>query len=103
MKNRRLDHFGDIRGVTRRSRIFWKRSEADLIVHHDVNRPSGAVTVQLRQVERLGHDPLCDERGITMHQQWQNLFPMLGVSANALPRARFPFDHRIDSFQVTRV
>ena len=44
MKNRRLDHLGDIGAVHRRTRIFGERSEPDLIVHHDMNGAASAVT-----------------------------------------------------------
>src|SRR4030095_16031149 len=38
-----------------------------------------------------------------MHEQRQDLFPMLGIAANSLPGARFPFDYWIDRFQMARV
>ena len=38
-----------------------------------------------------------------MHQKWQNFPSVFGISANALAGARFPFDYRIDSFQVAGV
>jgi hypothetical protein len=38
-----------------------------------------------------------------VHEQRQNLFPVLGIAANSLPGARFPFDDWIDSFQMARV
>ena len=74
-----------------------------MIVHDDVNSAAGAVTVQLRQVQRLRHNSLPGERRIAVHEQRQNLSPMLGIAANALPRARFAFDDWIDSFQMARV
>ena len=45
MENRGFDDLSDVRSVPGRSRIFGKRSEANLIVHHDVNGAAGAVTV----------------------------------------------------------
>ena len=39
-----------------------RRREADLVVDDDVDRPSGAVTAKLGQVERLGDDALAGER-----------------------------------------
>ena len=38
-----------------------------------------------------------------MHEQRQDLFPVLGIAADSLPGARFPFDDWIDSFQMARV
>src|SRR6478735_9901507 len=38
-----------------------------------------------------------------MHEQRQDLFTVLGIAANSLPGARFPFDDWIDSFQMARV
>ena len=68
-----------------------------------MNRAAGAVTVQLRHIQRFRHDPLPGESRIAVHEQRQNFSPMLGVAANALPGARFPFDHRIDRFEMARV
>src|SRR5262249_36326202 len=36
-------------------------------------------------------------------KQRQNFFTVLDITANSLPRARFPFDDWIDSFQMTGV
>src|SRR5205814_2896556 len=58
MENRGFDDLSDVRSVPGRSRIFGKRSEANLIVHHNVNGAASAVTVYLRQAECLGYDLL---------------------------------------------
>ena len=103
VENRHLDHFRDVGRVHRRARVFRQRGEADLVVHHDVHGAAGAVAVELRHVERFGHDPLPGERRVAVDEQRQNFAAMLGVAANALPRARRSFHHRIDRFEMARI
>src|SRR5262245_43248662 len=68
----RLDHPGDVGGVHRRAAGLRRRGEADLVVHHDVDRAAGAVAAQLGQVEGFRHHALAGERGITVHEHRQH-------------------------------
>ena len=47
MKNRCLDHFGDVGAIHRRTRVFGKRGETNLIVYHHVHGAAGSVARQL--------------------------------------------------------
>ena len=103
VEDRHLDHLRDVGGVHRGARVFRQGGEADLIVHHDVDRAAGAVAGELRHVQRLRHDSLPGESGIAVDQQRQNFAAMLGVAANPLPRARCSFHHGIDRFEMARI
>ncbi len=68
MKDRHLNHFGDVGGVHRRARVFRNGGETDLIVHDHVHRAASPVTVQLRHVQCFGDDPLPGESRVAMKQ-----------------------------------
>src|SRR5690606_17552196 len=62
MKNRRLNHFGDIRAVLRGTGVFpTAGGKANLVVDHDVNRATGAETTSLGHLEGFHDDALSGE------------------------------------------
>ena len=102
VEDRHLDHLGDIGAVPGRPTLARRRGEADLVVDDDVDRPAGAIPVQLREVQGLGHQPLAGEGGIAVDQDRQAELavpvlepPLLGPDP--------PLDDRVDGLQVARV
>ena len=103
MKNRRLDHLRDVRAYAERARVRRHRGEADLIVDHDVDGATGAVALELGNVQHFRHDPLACEGCVAMDEQGQHRFALLGSAEFPLPRARLALDHRVDRFEVAWV
>ena len=58
VEDRRLHGFGDIGAVESRVGMRRDRGEADLVVHHQVQRAAGAIADQLAHRERLVDQPL---------------------------------------------
>ncbi len=103
VKDGRLHHLRDVRAVRRRARVGRVRREADLVVHDDVHGAARAVAVELRHVERLGHDPLAGERRVAVQEDGQDL-PVLAVLAEVrLLRADHALDDGIHGLEVARV
>ena len=102
VEDRRLDHAGDVGAVRGRARRGRARGEADLVVDDDVDRAAGAVPAQLRQVERLGHDALAGERGVTVHEDRQHR-ELLAAVEDVLLGAGDALEHRVDDLEVRRV
>ncbi len=69
VEDRRLDGARDIGGVDAGACSGRCGGEADLVVDDHVNGAAGAVAAQLRQLERLGHNALPGEGGVTMHEE----------------------------------
>ena len=44
--------------ILARGAVDRRGGEADLVVDDDVDRAAGAVTLELREIQRLGHDAL---------------------------------------------
>jgi hypothetical protein len=103
VKDRHLDHLGDVGRIHRGARVFGQGGESDLVVHDHVHRSAGAVTVQLRHVKRLRHDALSGKSGIAVDEQRQNFAALFCIAADSLPRARSSLHHRIDRFEMARV
>ena len=102
MEDRDHQHPGDIGGVAGGAGVFRQGGEADLVVEDDMDRAAGSVPFQLGEVEGLRHHPLAGKSSVAMHQQRQEPFP--AVSADGiLMGAAFPFDHRVDRFEMARV
>ena len=78
------------------------RSEADLVVDDDVQRPAGAEATRLRHLERLHHDALASERGVPVDNDGHD--QVAGrVAPSVLPGAYRTFDHGADNLEVRRV
>ncbi len=112
VKDRRLDHLGDVGGIETRTRGLGRRGEADLIVDDDVDRPAHAVARELREVEGLGHDALAREGRVAVYEDRQvrvvlDLHPRLGAVTGSqhqvLLGAHNAFDDGTDRFEVRGV
>ena len=68
VEDRCLDHQRDVRGIGRGAREMRRGGKADLVVHHDMDRATGAVTAQTRQAETFGHNALTGKSRIAMQQ-----------------------------------
>ena len=66
--DRDVEALGQVARVARRAALLRIGREADLVVRDDVERAAGRVAVQVREVERLRHDPLPGERGVAVDQ-----------------------------------
>ena len=72
VEDRRLHHLGHVRAVGRGARVARIGGEADLVVDDEVDRAAGAVALELRQVQALGHQALAGEGGIAVDQERQH-------------------------------
>ena len=73
-----------------------------------MDRSTGAVPVQARQIERLRHNPLSGKGGIPVDQDRED--PIMGLppirptgGELVLAGARHPLHHRIDELEVARI
>ena len=102
VEDRHLDHLGDVGAIPGRSALAGRGGEADLVVHHDVDRAAGLVPGELREVERLGDQPLAGERGVAVDQDRQAQ-PAVLVLEPPLLGPHPPLDHRVDRLEVAGV
>ena len=102
VEDRHLDHLGDVGAIPGRSALAGGRREADLVVDDDVDRAAGAISGQLREVQRLGDQPLPCERGIAVDQD-RDAEPAVPVLEPALLGPHSPLDDRVDRLQVAGV
>ncbi len=113
MEDRGFDHLGHIGRVRRGPREMRTGGEPDLVVDHEVDRPAGAVALQTRKPETLGHDALPGKGRIAMQQQRQHRGAVgvarVGNEPAVLCRklvllgARFAQNYRIHDFQMAGV
>jgi len=97
---------GEVAGVIRGTRLARLRREADLVVGDDVERATGPVAGQARQVECLGDHALAGERGIAMDQDRHDQVLVLvqaGPGPVGLAGACHARDHGIDELEMARV
>ena len=66
--DRDVEPLGKVARVARRPALVRVGREADLVVGDQVERAARRVAVEVRQVQRLGHDPLAGERRVTVNQ-----------------------------------
>ena len=94
MKNRRLNHLGDVGTVLGRASVIGpRRRETDLVVDHDVQRTAGLVTAGLRHLKGFHHHALAGKGGVAMHHDRQNLLAVF-ILAALLTGANRAFDDR---------
>src|SRR5437867_2207800 len=98
----RLDDLGDVARVGGEAVRLGRRREADLVVDDDVHRAAGAVAVELREPEGLGHHTLAGEGRVAVHEDGHDA-RVLGVVQVLLLGAHHALDDRIDRLQVARV
>ena len=72
VENRCLDHQSVVGGVGAGATEMRRGGKADLVVHHDMHGPAGAVTAQTRQRETFGDNTLTGKRGIAVQQYGKN-------------------------------
>ena len=102
VENRRAHHLGHVGRVLRRPRIAGASRETDLVVDHDVHGAARPVALQQREIQRLRHDPLPGERGVSVNQHGQHALPVL-VGDAVLVCAGNALDHRVHRLEVARV
>ncbi len=105
--DRHLEAFGEVAGVERAARIARFGREAELIVGDDVDCAARPVAGKLRQVERLGDDPLTGEGGVAVNQDRLGQLRVedgrAGLADVGSGGARHALDHRIDGFEVAGI
>ena len=102
VEDRHLDHLGDVGAIPGRSALARRGGEADLVVHDDVDRAAGLVAGELREVQRLGDQPLAGEGGVAVDQD-RHAQPAVPVLEPPLLGPHPPLDDRVDRLQVARV
>ena len=100
VKHRRFDHLGHVGTVDGRTRIAWIRSrKANLVIDHQVNRATRAVTAGLGKVECFHHHTLAGEGSVAVHQHRQDLLVAVRT-ASFLASAYAALYDRVDDFKV---
>ena len=102
MKNRDLQHFGDIGRVNRRARFGWRSRETDLIINDNMERPANRVSRKLRKIERFLNHAFARKSRVAVNEQRQAA-RALGVAVAVLLGARASHRDRIDKLQMTGV
>ncbi len=81
-----------------------RRREADLVVDDEVDRAAGAVTLEARQAEALGHHALAGKRGVAVDQQRHDGRALARLAAVlVLLGAHLAEHHRIDDLEMRGV
>ena len=104
--DRDVEALGEVARIARRAALLRIGGEADLVVRDDVQRAAGRVAVEVREVERLGHDPLARERGVAVDQDRKRDGRVVDPAAArpvGLLRPRPALDDRVDSLEVAWV
>ena len=102
--DRGLHRLGDVGGVLGAACGLRRGGEAELVVHDHVDGPADAVALDQAEVQRLGHDALSGERGVSVHEDRQHREPpgpVVGDLVHAGPG--HALDHRVDRLEVRRV
>ena len=97
-----LDHLGDVGAVEGRACLGGSRGEADLVVHHDVHGAARRVAIQVAEVERLGHDALSRERGVSVQKDGDDAAP-IGVPSAYLLGSRAALDDGVHGLEMRGV
>src|SRR5438034_483233 len=98
----RVDDLGDVARVGGEAVRLGRRREADLVVDDDVHRAAGAVAVELREPEGLGHHTLAGEGRVAVHEDGHDA-RVLGVLQVLLLGTHHALDDRIDRLEMARV
>ena len=93
---------GDVGGEARRVEGRRLGGEADQIVDDDVHRTADAITLDLREVEALGGDPLAGERRVAMHRDREDLARGSGADPG-LAGTHATHGDRVDGLEMRRV
>ena len=104
--DREVEALREVARVARRASLDGIRREADLVVCDQVERAAGRVAVELREVERLGDNPLRRKGGVAVDQYGQRdagVVPALAGRAVSLLRTRPALDDRVDRLEVAGV
>ena len=83
--------------------IVRQGGEGDLIINDDMDRSSGAISLQTRKIQGFCHDALTNEGAVPMDQNGDNFFTFHGVVAVALAGTGLAFHHGVDCFEMARV
>src|SRR5262245_49177437 len=102
VKDRRIDHLGDVGGVGRGARKARRGRETDLIVDDEMQRAAGTVSAQPGKAETLRDHALPGESGIAMQEERQDFFA-LPVAALILLGADLAKHHGIDDLEMRGV
>ena len=99
VKDRRLDNFGAVRGIRRRSGMVGMGGKADLVVDNKMNRPAGAVAFEAGQHKTFRDNPLAGKGGVAVDQKRENL-ASFSIPALGLLGPGFAQHDRVHRFQV---
>ena len=104
VKDRRLDHLGDVGRIGRRSRIARIGGEADLVVDDEMQRAAGAVAAQSGKPETLGDYALTGERRVAMNEQRHHHGAVFRRGAEMVLLGAYLAEHdRIDDLEMRRI
>src|SRR5687767_3238286 len=103
--DRNLEAFREIARVVRRARVARIGSEADLIVHDDVQRAAGAESGESGKVERLRYYAFTGESRVSVHadRNDERFIALRRRAREHLSRTSYALEHRIHDLQVARI
>jgi hypothetical protein len=100
MQDGRADHLRNVGRVMGGARVLQRTGgEADLVVHHDMDRALGREAPRLRHVEGFHHHALAREGGVAMDDHGHDPLPRL-VAQAYLACAHGALDHRCHDLEV---
>ena len=102
VQDRGPNGLGNVGAVGRGTSVTGRGGESDLVVDDDVDRATGAVSLELAHLQGLVDDTLTREGSITMHEDWQDR-EVVRVAQSVEFGPADALEDRIDGFEVTRV
>ncbi len=96
VKNRRINHFRQIRSINSTSRVSRIRSKSNLVVNNNMNHPSSIITLRAIHNQILSNNALPSKSRITVNQNPKRLRSSL-VTKLILASTNSPSHNRIHS------
>ena len=102
VKDRNLQHFGDVGAIGRASPFVGQRRESDLVIDNNVQCPANLIAVQLAEVQRFLDDPFTSKGCVAVDQHGHALF-VITIFETILLTAAASHRNRVHEFKVARV
>jgi hypothetical protein len=103
VEHRSVEHLGDVARVSSEAGVLRRRREAYLVVYDDMDRPADLEVRQLRESERLHHQPLAGKRGVPVHQDRNRPTSRFGIAQVVLLRVHDSGNDGVHRLEVARV
>ena len=102
MEDWNLQHPSNVCRIGTRSRFRWRRREANLIVHNNMNSAACLISGQFTQIQCFLNDAFTSECGVSMHQN-NTALATIKIFVSILFRAKSPLSDRVNELQMARI